>query len=227
MKILRHSLALCTLALFLGLGLIGITPQAEASGPPPAIIMETSLGRIILLLNPKEAPITVENFLRYVDDGFYDGTIFHRVVSREDFKQKDAQRNEFPYSIIQGGGMDSSMKSKRPTYPPIKSEAATSISNTKGTIAMARGADPDSATCQFFINVEDNNVFNYSMKEIKLTYETKEPKYKTTDGYAAFGKVIRGMDVVEKINGVKKGKKGRYTDVPETPVVIKRVYRAR
>ncbi|HSQ58013.1 MAG TPA: peptidylprolyl isomerase, partial [Gemmata sp.] len=137
-------------------------------------------------------PITVKNFLSYVEDKHYDGLIFHRVI--ETF-------------MIQGGGFQPGMKEKK-TKDPIKNEAANGLSNVRGTLAMARTSDPDSATAQFFINVVDNKFLD------------KSPK---SDGYAVFGKVIEGMDVVDKIKAVKTGTKAGFKDVPNEDVVIKSV----
>lgn len=194
-----YRLLLPTLALACLLLVGTLSTQAQA-GPNPAVIMETTMGRIILMLYPSEAPITVKNFLRYVDEGFYDGTIFHRVVKSRDFK------------IIQGGGYAANLNRKR-THAPIVNESSKAMINKKGTIAMARTNHPDSATAQFFINVMDNTAFDY--------------KTDSNPGYAAFGRVIRGMDVVEKINAVSVGKRGPFVDIPNTPVIIKKMYRAK
>lgn len=141
----------------------------------PAIAGGSSSGTIKIELYPEKAPVTVANFLRYVDDKHYDGTIFHRVIS--DF-------------MIQGGGFEPGMKPKSSKYPPIKNEAKNGLSNKRGTIAMARTNDPDSATDQFFINVEENG-------------RKLDPGGFSPDGYAAFGKVIDGMDFVDAIKAVK------------------------
>jgi cyclophilin family peptidyl-prolyl cis-trans isomerase len=134
--------------------------------------IETTAGDIVIELNPAKAPITVANFKRYVKEGFYDNTIFHRIIAG---------------FMVQGGGMDASGKEKQ-TYAPIKLESKNGLSNTKGTIAMARTNVPDSATAQFFINVADNNFLNYAPGN---------------EGYAVFGKVIQGYDLVEKMSKVK------------------------
>lgn len=157
----------------------------------PVVIMETSLGNVEIELNAEKAPITVENFLKYVDDGFYTNTIFHRVIST---------------FMIQGGGFDEKMNQKT-TRAQIKNEATNGLKNDKGTIAMARTNVVDSATAQFFINVKDNDFLNHSGP--------------SNFGYAVFGKVISGMDVVEKIKAVPTTFKGGMEDVPVTPVVIK------
>jgi len=153
--------------------------------------LETSAGDIVIELNEKAAPVTVKNFLRYAEEGFYDGTIFHRVI---------------PNFMIQGGGFKSDMQQKK-THEQIVNEAKNGLKNDRGTIAMARTNDPNSATAQFFINHKNNDSLNYS--------GTQNP------GYAVFGKVIEGMDVVDKIAAVKTSRKGSYSDVPVEPVVIK------
>ena len=159
----------------------------------PVVVMETSEGAIKLELWPGKAPISVRNFLRYVEEGFYDGTIFHRVI--DDF-------------MIQGGGLTPDMKGKEP-HEPIKNEASSELRNDRGTIAMARTAAVDSATCQFFINVKDNEALNHR-NETPGGF-----------GYAVFGKVIEGMDVVDKIKKVKTTTVGMFQNVPAEPVVIK------
>ncbi|MFN7020390.1 MAG: peptidylprolyl isomerase [Phycisphaerales bacterium] len=153
--------------------------------------METSKGDIILELNNDKAPISTGNFMKYVDDGFYAGTIFHRVI------------NNF---MIQGGGFGTDLKQKSPTYPAIKNEWKNGLKNTRGTIAMARTNVADSATSQFFINVKDNASLD-----------------QPNDGaaYAVFGRVISGMDVVDKIKVVRTGNKGGMGNVPIDTVEIK------
>lgn len=193
-RLLLPALALACLILTGGL----LSP-AQA-GPNPAVIMETNMGRVIFMLYPSEAPITVKNFMRYVDEGFYDNTIFHRVVNSRDFK------------IVQGGGYTANMQRKR-THAPIVNESSKAMINKKGTIAMARMGDPNSATAQFFINVMDNTAFDY--------------KADSNPGYCAFGRVIRGMDVVQKINEVDVGRNGPFVDIPKTQVIIKKMYRAK
>ena len=158
--------------------------------------LETSMGDIVIELDKQAAPVTVENFLEYVGARFYDGTIFHRVI--RDF-------------MIQGGGLTAEMEEKQ-TRAPIVNEASNGLSNKRGSIAMARKPDPDSATCQFFINDADNAPLDYAGSQ--------------NPGYAVFGKVIEGMDVVDAIAAVRtttrKSKKGvDMTDVPVEPVVIK------
>ena len=158
----------------------------------PKVMMETSHGEILIELYPEAAPVTVENFLSYVDEGFYAGTIFHRVIGN---------------FMIQGGGMTPDMQEK-PSRGPIVNEASDKVKNEIGTISMARTMEPDSATSQFFINVADNHFLNH---------RNKTPE---GFGYAAFGKVVQGMDVVDKIKAVKTGNYGPYGDVPVERVEI-------
>ena len=152
--------------------------------------LKTSMGDIVIELDEKAAPVTTQNFLRYVEEGFFDGLIFHRVIAN---------------FMIQGGGMTPEMAQKRP-HEPIVNEAKNGLKNDRGTLAMARTSDPDSATAQFFINHKDNDFLNYSPGN---------------PGYAVFGKVVEGLDVVDKIAAVKTGNKGRFSDVPVEAVVIK------
>lgn len=163
----------------------------------PEVLLETTAGDILLELYPDKAPKTVENFLKYVDEGFYDNTIFHRVI------------NGF---MIQGGGMDARMREKE-THEPVENEADNGLKNERGTIAMARTMDPHSASAQFFINHADNDFLDH-----------REP---TPDGwgYAVFGKVIDGMDVVDKIAKVKTGTVGSHSDVPKDMVLITKASR--
>lgn len=161
----------------------------------PQVLMETSMGSIKIELFKEKAPITVRNFLTYVKEGFYDGLVFHRVISN---------------FMIQGGGMDANMQSK-PTKFAIKNEAANGLSNKIGTLAMARTSVVDSATAQFFINVADNAFLDHRGKTPDLF------------GYAVFGQVVEGMDVVDAIRQVKTGSKGGHSDVPLEPVTIKSV----
>jgi peptidyl-prolyl cis-trans isomerase B (cyclophilin B) len=160
----------------------------------PVVLMQTSLGDITLEMNPEEAPVTVENFLGYVRDGFYDGTIFHRVISN---------------FMIQGGGMTADMKEKK-NKKPIQNEADNGLKNVRGSVAMARTQVVDSATSQFFINVVDNDFLNH---------QAKTP---AGYGYAVFARVTAGMDVVDKIRQVETGSKGYHQDVPLEPVVIEK-----
>jgi len=172
--------------------------DAQETPPPtpPRVALETSLGTIVLELDPGKAPKTVENFLGYVRKGQYDGTIFHRVI-----------RN----FMVQGGGFDADMNQK-PVGAPIQNEATNGLKNLRGTIAMARTMDPHSATAQFFINTVDNRPLDYAAQ--------------TTEGwgYAVFGKVVEGMEVVDAIEGVRTGQHGRFSDVPVDPVVITRAH---
>ena len=158
-------------------------------------VMETSLGTITLELNEDKAPETVRNFAEYVTSGHYDGTIFHRVIDG---------------FMIQGGGFTKEMNQK-PTRAPIRNEAMNGLKNDRGTIAMARTMIVDSATSQFFINLVDNDFLNF-------TSPTPQGF-----GYAVFGKVTDGMDVVDQIAKVKTGFSGPHQNVPEEPVVIKKV----
>jgi cyclophilin family peptidyl-prolyl cis-trans isomerase len=166
----------------------------KPQGGSTVVILETSQGNIEIELDAKSAPVTVENFLAYVDAGHYDGTIFHRVI---------------PGFMIQGGGFDAAM-SQKPTRAPIKNEADNGLGNARGTIAMARTNDPNSATAQFFINTVDNANLN------------RNP---SSAGYAVFGKVTAGMDVVDKIEKVPTTSKGGHRDVPSEAVTITKARR--
>lgn len=168
-------------------------PEENAKPANPVVLMNTSFGPIRIELWPGKAPETVQNFLQYVDEGFYDGTIFHRVIGN---------------FMIQGGGFTQDMKQK-PTRAPIKNEASAEIKNDRGTIAMARTNVVDSATAQFFINVVDNGFLNH------------RDNSGAGFGYAVFGKVIDGMDVVDKIKDVATSNQ----DVPVKPVVIESLKR--
>ncbi|MCL1985214.1 MAG: peptidylprolyl isomerase [Betaproteobacteria bacterium] len=180
------------------LALLASTGQAAVSPTPPArakddvVRLETSLGDIVIELDSAKAPLTTTNFKNYVKSGFYDGTIFHRVI-----------RN----FMIQGGGFMPEMKEKR-TQAAIRNEADNRLGNKKYTIAMARTNDPHSATAQFFINVKDNPFLDYKASS------------GNDWGYAVFGKVIQGMDVVDRIAQVKTGNRAGYQDVPLEPVII-------
>ncbi len=156
------------------------------------IRLETSMGEIVLELDAAKAPKTVENFISYVNEGHYDGTIFHRVI------------NGF---MIQGGGMTADMKEK-PTHDPIENEADNGLKNDAYTVAMARTMDPHSATSQFFINVKKNDFLNFSSKTPQGW------------GYTVFGKVVKGQGVVNKIKQVTTGNKAGHDDVPKEPVTI-------
>jgi peptidyl-prolyl cis-trans isomerase B (cyclophilin B) len=183
---------------FIPLLLIAATiPGVLMADDHPKVAIDTNHGRIVLQLNPDAAPETVANFLQYVDDGFYDNTIFHRVI---------------PGFMIQGGGFDPDMRQKT-TGAPIQNEADNGLKNMVGTIAMARTQDPHSATAQFFINVADNAF---------LDHGSKTPQ---GWGYTVFGSVVEGMSVVTEIEKVQTGRVGMHQDVPLEPVVMKSVQR--
>jgi peptidyl-prolyl cis-trans isomerase A (cyclophilin A) len=177
------------LAALLG-GTLLTTPAVHAEAPP-RVELVTSLGNIEIQLDPQRAPKSVANFLQYVKDDFYAGTIFHRVI---------------PGFMIQGGGFTADMKQKA-TRPPIPLESKNGLKNLRGTIAMARTSDPNSATSQFFINLVDNASLDYPQPD--------------GHGYAVFGQVIQGMDVVDRIAKVATDNAGPMQNVPVTPVVIK------
>lgn len=191
-------------------------PPEPVNPRDPVVVIDTSMGPIKVELFEEKAPVTVKNFLSYVDDQFYNGTIFHRVMGKENTPDRD----DF---MIQGGGFLPGMKEKK-GKDPIKNEADNGLSNRRGTLAMARTRDPNSATNQFFINVRDNG--------FRLD---KSPQ---NAGYAVFGQVIDGMDVVDKIKGVKTSvkevevevngvtQKAPFQNVPVEDVVIKSVRRA-
>lgn len=166
---------------------------ALSSQAAPTVEMQTSMGAIVIELDAEKAPLTVKNFLQYANDGFYNGTIFHRVI--EGF-------------MIQGGGFTKDMGEK-PTGAQIPNEAKNGLKNQRGTIAMARRAEPHSATAQFFINHKDNDALDYPSRD--------------GWGYAVFGKVTQGLDVVNKIAKVRTGNRGMFQDVPVEPVVIQSV----
>ena len=182
-----------SLLLTLTLAATGLFAQA----PKPRVRLVTSFGPVVLELEPEAAPATVENFLRYVKEGFYAGTLFHRVI---------------PHFMIQGGGLTEDMREK-PTHPPIPNEAERSykagLLNRAGTVAMARTEDPDSATAQFFINTVDNP---------SLDFHEGAP---AGAGYSAFGRVVEGMDVVAKIERVVTVARKGMVNVPEYPVRLK------
>ena len=165
---------------------------AQQDGGNPQVTIQTNHGNIRLELYPREAPISVENFLQYARDGFYDGTIFHRVIS---------------HFMIQGGGMTPDMQ-RKPTREPIINEADNGLKNLRGTVAMARTNDVNSATAQFFINVEVNGSLDHTSTENSRTW-----------GYAVFGQVVDGMDVVDDVRFVETNP----NDVPLEPVIIKAV----
>ncbi len=179
------SIILITLFSFLSVG-------AEEN---PIIKIETNYGSIYVELYPDKAPKTVDNFLRYVREGFYNGLIFHRVI---------------PGFVIQGGGFYPGMKYKEPTHKPVVNESDNGLSNLRGTIAMARTQNPHSATSQFYINLRDNTFLDYGRTPQKW-------------GYTVFGKVVKGMDVVDKISNVGTTTVGYFRDVPIEDVIIKSI----
>lgn len=190
----------CAASALLGLG---AAAQAATSTQPqgktvmdtnPRVDLHTNMGDIVIELYPQKAPKTVENFLSYVKDGFYDDTIFHRVI------------NNF---MVQGGGFEPGMKQKQ-TKSPIENEADNGLKNDEYTVAMARTGDPHSATAQFFINVANNEFLNFTAPT------------PSGWGYAVFGKVVQGTDVVDKIKQVKTTSKGFYQDVPVDDVIIEK-----
>jgi cyclophilin family peptidyl-prolyl cis-trans isomerase len=176
---------------------VGLLPAASAQEKAIRVVMETNHGKIVIELNAEKAPITVKNFLQYVDDKHFDGTVFHRVIA--DF-------------MIQGGGFEAGMK-ERKTRAPIKNESTNGLSNVQYTIAMARTDDPNSATAQFFINTVDNKRLDY--------------KDEDSPGYAVFGKVVEGQKVVDAIRRVETGSRGFFKNVPVEDVVIKTVRRVK
>jgi len=172
----------------------GILAGSSAlAADPVKVLMKTSMGDIRLELYPDQAPVTVQNFVEYASEGFYDGTIFHRVIS---------------HFMIQGGGFTPDMQ-KKPTREPITNEAKNGLSNRRGTIAMARLPQPNSATAQFFINVQNN---------MNLDYKNDQ-----NPGYAVFGRVTDGLDVVDDIRFVATTRVGQFSDVPAEPVIIQEV----
>jgi len=179
------------------LTLLGTVPAVFADNPTATI--ETNKGPITVELYRDKAPLSVDNFFTYVDEGFYDGTIFHRVIDG---------------FMIQGGGFSQDMK-KKPTHAPVKNEADNGLKNERGTLAMARTSDPDSATAQFFINLKDNDFLNH---------KSKDPR---GWGYAVFGKVTDGMDIVDQIATTPTGPGGPFPkDAPQDPVVIEKITRS-
>lgn len=172
------------------LAALALSGAALAAAPQPHVLLKTSMGEIELELDHDKAPATVDNFLRYVGSGFYKGTIFHRVIDG---------------FMIQGGGFDAKLTQK-PTSEPIRNDAQNGLHNVRYSIAMARTGDPDSATSQFFINVNDNRMLDYPNPD----------RY----GYTVFGKVVRGMNVVDKIKSVPTGNSGPHQNLPRTPIVI-------
>jgi len=187
---MNHLLTRLLVSLILAIG--SLTAVAG-----PKALMQTNQGDITLELDQEKAPVTVANFLRYVDEGFYDGTLFHRVI--EGF-------------MIQGGGYDTDYQ-RKPAHEPIANEADNGLTNTRGSIALARTSDPNSATAQFFINHSDNPNLDHTAKTMRGW------------GYAVFGRVIEGMDVVDRIATQPTGMHSGLQDVPREPVIIERVTR--
>jgi cyclophilin family peptidyl-prolyl cis-trans isomerase len=159
------------------------------------IRFETTLGNFTVELYADKAPVSTENFLKYIDEGFFDGTVFHRIV---------------PGFVIQGGGFTEDMSQKK-NHPPIKNEADNGVKNTRGTLSMARTNDINSATSQFFVNLKDNDFLDHTRGNF---------------GYAVFGEVTEGMDVIDKIAAVKTGRRRGFEDVPLDPVIMTSVRRA-
>lgn len=175
------------------LAILGLPVLAQpADAAEPQVRIETSAGNITIRLESERAPLSVKNFLRYVEEGFYEGTIFHRVVTG---------------FIIQGGGFNQEMEAK-PAHPPIANESGNGLSNHRGTIAMARTSEPHSADAQFYINLADN-----------VTLDPKPTRW----GYAVFGEVIEGMEVVDEIGHRATSTRKDQTDVPIQPVLINKV----
>ena len=196
MRLLKTVCLLAVLTVPLWTPYLGHAAQAtKAKAENPVVRMTTSLGTIDIELDAKHAPVTVANFLKYANEGFYNGTIFHRVIRG---------------FMIQGGGFVPPLQ-RKPTHDPIKNEADNGLKNTAGTIAMARTSDPHSATSQFFINTVDNGFLDHKDKS--------GPGW----GYTVFGKVIKGMDVVQKIEAVPTTRRGPHGDVPSQDVVIEKV----
>lgn len=182
--------------LFLLVGLMVMVGMVKAEGGSPRVVFETSKGKFVIALDAENAPISTENFLGYVEDGFYEGTVFHRVIDG---------------FMIQGGGFTAEMTQK-PTKGTIQNEADNGVKNKRGTVAMARRPDPHSATAQFFVNTVDNAFLDHRSKDAQGW------------GYTVFGEVVEGMDVVDAIAKVKTGRHGPMGDVPTEPVIIEKAY---
>jgi peptidyl-prolyl cis-trans isomerase A (cyclophilin A) len=202
-RFLRRALLAAALA---GAAIASFAQGAAA----PRVVLATSAGDITIELNRDKAPKTVDNFISYVKAGHYDGTIFHRVIDG---------------FMIQGGGFTPDFTQKA-TRAPIALESQNGLNNDRGTVAMARTGDPNSATAQFFINLADNEFLNYRKFDKDTEVPGKGgsrtvPAGTVRDGYAVFGKVVAGMDVVDKIRGVPTGSNGPHQNVPTQPVVIK------
>ena len=173
---------------------LSFATEKTMSDTPTKVKLTTNLGEIIIQLNAEKAPVSSANFLTYVNEGFYNGTIFHRVI---------------PDFMAQGGGFDTSFNQKA-VHAPIKNEADNGLKNTRGTLAMARTNDPNSATAQFFINLKDNTFLNHTGKNTSGW------------GYAVFGEVIEGMDVVDAMAKQPTGNRGGHQDVPKTDIIIEK-----
>jgi peptidyl-prolyl cis-trans isomerase A (cyclophilin A) len=209
MNMLRHCLAAL---LAFAAAFAGAPALAQDDAKPVKVLIRTSMGEIRAELDGAKAPLTVRNFVDYVKAGHYNGTIFHRVIDG---------------FMIQGGGMTADMKEK-PTRAPIKLESDNGLKNLRGTLAMARTSVPNSATAQFFINVVDNDFLNYRKFDQDTTVQTPRgprlvPAGTVNDGYAVFGRVTQGMEVVDKIKAVPTGNKGEHQNVPLEPVVIQSI----
>ncbi len=191
---IRSAMTMANLYACLLVLMVGTTGQAAEQGAP-RVVIQTNMGSIEVELDPGKAPNTVKNFFEYVNSKFYDGTIFHRVIKG---------------FMIQGGGFTQDMNQKK-TSAPIAIESNNGLKNDRGTIAMARTGDPNSATSQFFISTKDNAFLNYSAPNMQGY------------GYTVFGKVIKGMEVVDKIENAKTGSKGHMGDVPVEPVIIEKI----
>lgn len=192
---MNRLLLVCVAAFSLIFGGLALS-TTETFAANPRVKVETSEGSFVIELYPDKARQSVINFLYYVKSGFYDGTIFHRVM---------------PGFVVQGGGFDLNMKQRPTTRKPIENEANNGLSNTRYTVAMARTQDPHSATSQFYVNVGDNKA---------LDFRSATPE---GYGYAVFGKVVSGMDVVDLISGVPTDDVGGHQNVPTKPVVIKKI----
>ncbi|MDD5269120.1 MAG: peptidylprolyl isomerase [Methylococcales bacterium] len=173
---------------------LSFATEKTMSDTPTKVKLTTNLGEIIIQLNAEKAPLSSANFLTYVNEGFYNGTIFHRVI---------------PDFMAQGGGFDTSFNQKA-VHAPIKNEADNGLNNARGTLAMARTNDPNSATAQFFINLKDNTFLNHTGKNASGW------------GYAVFGEVIEGMDVVDAMAKQPTGNRGGHQDVPKTDIIIEK-----
>ena len=173
---------------------LSFATEKTMSDTPTKVKLTTNLGEIIIQLDAEKAPVSSANFLTYVNEGFYNGTIFHRII---------------PDFMAQGGGFDTSFNQKA-VHAPIKNEADNGLKNTRGTLAMARTNDPNSATAQFFINLKDNTFLNHTGKNASGW------------GYAVFGEVIEGMDVVDAMAKQPTGNRGGHQDVPKTDIIIEK-----